>query len=425
MITNTHQFGIKQEQDKLQYNKQSMSVTNELLTDKEKHVFEAKKRKFYLYTAFLYLLSEIAIENKEKSVLLYKIFKSYYAEIETKWVKGMTKKLTEKIEYYREFCMRIIAMKSTDISSIEKIQDVMLSHKLTKESLEAHKHIIAQLLNEINSKKEQIYLFTSENEILKKELRFFLWDYESLKLSKEFRENMKNIQINKIIETIQSELGERKVYKFEMAGLVNSERLITASGQKTHFLDQKMYYLKEIEKLNITQKDLYEERNIWREKYNMLKMESELHIQRITNELSKYREVEIKVYNYAGTQTDIDNLEFNKMLMNHNAIISERRLTENKLTRFIERINYNVTSAQPMSKRALLEFITEIYNEKIMSDHRKENENKRKLNLDEFFYYYMKNKHKLVELIEKNCEEGIMSILKYSSRFRLLILLYH
>jgi len=37
----------------------------------------------------------------------------------------------------------------------------------------------------------------------------------------------------------------------------------------------------------------------------------------------------------------------------------------------------------------------------------------------------MKNKHKLVELIEKNCEEGIMSILKYSSRFRLLILLYH
>lgn len=64
----------------------------------------------------------------------------------------------------------------------------------------------------------------------------------------------------------------------------------------------------------------------------------------------------------------------------------------------------------------LLDLIPEIFNEKLISDIRRENENRRKYHMDEFFFYHMKNKYKLSELIDKACEEVILALFKYSGK---------
>ena len=59
--------------------------------------------------------------------------------------------------------------------------------KFIKENLTSHKKIIHQLLQSLNKKKDDIYLLNSQNEILEKECRFWIYDFDSLKNSTEMR----------------------------------------------------------------------------------------------------------------------------------------------------------------------------------------------------------------------------------------------
>lgn len=89
--------------------------------------------------------------------------------------------------------------------------------------------------------------------------------------------------------------------------------------------------------------------------------------------------------------------------------------TFNKLTNFIEKIKFQCSKLKPISKKSVLNFIPEIYNEKMQCDSRLDLEGKMKMTLDEFFIKYMKDKFKMSKIVKKNTEQMILSIIKYSS----------
>ena len=74
-----------------------------------------------------------------------------------------------------------------------------------------------------------------------------------------------------------------------------------------------------------------------------------------------------------------------------------------------------MSKAKPISKKSLLYFIPEVFNEKLDSDAKYEKEKKNKLQFDQFFFEFMQSKFKIKKLVKKHCEESIMSIAKYSS----------
>ena len=84
-----------------------------------------------MYLIFLHLLSDISKECKEKSILLYKFFKLYFAEQEKKWIL-LLNKVQDKIRYYKDLCKVIIQQKNKHIEKIEFINEVLFSHKITE-----------------------------------------------------------------------------------------------------------------------------------------------------------------------------------------------------------------------------------------------------------------------------------------------------
>jgi len=110
-----------------------------------------------------------------------------------------------------------------------------------------------------------------------------------------------------------------------MAALVNSERFVDASGQKT-FFSQKQYYIGELEKLNQKHKEAMDKKKKWKDRYFTLKTEYDIDINRLYNALDNFRNFQEIQKSNAEIQTEVDNSEYNKMLMNHNAVKSENRL---------------------------------------------------------------------------------------------------
>ncbi len=60
---------------------------------------------------------------------------------------------------------------------------------------------------------------------------------------------MKSVQVYKIILNVETELAGKNIHRSEKACLVNSDRYILASGQRSYFFEQKTAYQDEIEKL--------------------------------------------------------------------------------------------------------------------------------------------------------------------------------
>ena len=77
------------------------------------------------------LLSEISLESKEKAFLLYKFFKIYFVHQEKKYTFAF-KKMSEKINFYKELCRSVIQQKSKHIEKMEVIHEVLFSNKMTK-----------------------------------------------------------------------------------------------------------------------------------------------------------------------------------------------------------------------------------------------------------------------------------------------------
>jgi len=141
-------------------------------------------------------------------VLLYKIFKLFFVEQERKWTIVVSK-LKEKITYFKELSKTIIQQKHKHLEKIEKINDILFSKKLSIENLNDHKSLIKDLLHIVNEKRDEIYLINSERDILKREINFWIYDFENLKLDKRIREKLKDLKLPQMVKNINEEMSHK------------------------------------------------------------------------------------------------------------------------------------------------------------------------------------------------------------------------
>ena len=78
------------------------------------------------------------------------------------------------------------------------------------QNLMAHKKLIQDLLNIVNEKRDTIYLLQSENEILSKELNFWVYDFEKLKLDNTIRQQLKDLNTQKMANNVSDEMSHKK-----------------------------------------------------------------------------------------------------------------------------------------------------------------------------------------------------------------------
>ncbi len=118
--------------------------------------------------------------------------------------------MKEKIHYYKELAKTVIQQKNKHLAKIEAINDCLFANKLSMQNLQNHKNLIKDLLNVVNEKRDQIYLLMSENEILTKELNFWVYDFDKLKLDNDIREKMKELNIPKMVQNVNDEMSHKQ-----------------------------------------------------------------------------------------------------------------------------------------------------------------------------------------------------------------------
>jgi hypothetical protein len=363
----------------------------------------------------IHSLSEVFSECKEKAILLYKIFKFYFIELEKKWTNKILN-LKQKINYYKEFCKNILQSKNKDSSFFDSnfINEVIFSHNLDNENLNNHKKLVQQLIQVTNEKRDEIFLLKTKKKILKDELRLWVYDYETLKLNKSLREKINEINLQDIIQNVNDEMFHKPLTRDQKTLLVNADRYSLASENRNYFYDQKKFYLSEIERIT----KLYEKQ------YNK-KQELKSRIRTLSEQHSKERntlgkEIEFLREKLAwnkvdrGNQTEVDTFSFNKMKLNNDILKNQNRLVKNKLINYIENIKYNNCRENPISKKSLLSLIAELYSEKIENDNKCEAKEIFKLSLDEYFYLFISEKFKLSKIIKRNCQQTLLAIFKYA-----------
>ena len=131
-------------------------------------------------------MSELSVKFKDRAVLLYKFFKVYFVEHEKKWL-DILNTMKDKIRYFKDLCKIMIQQKHKHIQKVERINDVLFANNLTRQNLEDHKQLIKDLLLINNEKREEIYIMTSNQETFEKEMRFWIYDFDCIKLSESLR----------------------------------------------------------------------------------------------------------------------------------------------------------------------------------------------------------------------------------------------
>lgn len=104
----------------------------------------------------------------------------------------------------------IIQNKDNNINLLQKLNDVLVSTKMTEENLNEHKLMIQTLLNVINKKREEIFIMNSKVEIAEKELKFWIYDFDKLKTNKKIREELAKIQVDKLKHNLNEELKHKR-----------------------------------------------------------------------------------------------------------------------------------------------------------------------------------------------------------------------
>ncbi len=148
-------------------------------------------------------------ECKEKAILLYKVFKMFFAEQERKWA-NLTSKIKEKIDYYKDLCKTILETKERRENKLEKLNDILFQKNLTETNLNNHKTIIYNFIDLLNEKREDIYLHRSNMEIMTRELNLFVHGFELIKLDKNIREKIREIDWVNLYNNISKELSHKQ-----------------------------------------------------------------------------------------------------------------------------------------------------------------------------------------------------------------------
>jgi hypothetical protein len=118
--------------------------------------------------------------------------------------------MKDKISYYKELAKNVIQQKNKHLAKIEAINDCLFANKLSKENLMAHKKLIQDLLYVINEKRDHIYLLQSDIETLTKEINFWVYDFDKLKLDNVIRQQLKDLNIDKMVKNVMDEMSHKK-----------------------------------------------------------------------------------------------------------------------------------------------------------------------------------------------------------------------
>ncbi len=118
--------------------------------------------------------------------------------------------MKEKVNYFKELSKTVIQQNNKHLQKIEKINDILFANKLSMQNLQDHKLLINDLLNVINEKRDQIYLLTSEKEIIEKELNFWIYDFDKLKYNQRFREKVKELNVQHIVKNVSEEMSHKQ-----------------------------------------------------------------------------------------------------------------------------------------------------------------------------------------------------------------------
>lgn len=117
-----------------------------------------------------------------------------------------------KIKYYKDLCKIIISKEKgpkNDLKVLEKLNDVLFSSNLTLENLNVHKDIIKELISINNQKREEIFTIKTEKDIMEKELKFWIYDFDNIKSNNRLREEMSRISSFNIRRSLDEELKHK------------------------------------------------------------------------------------------------------------------------------------------------------------------------------------------------------------------------
>lgn len=391
------------------------NLANEIFPKNDPAFFNIRRKFLYLFLVFIQILSEISQHNKEKATLIYKFFKIYFSQQESKWLI-IINRFKDRISYYKNLCKLIIQHKNKHLDRVEKISDVLSQNRLSKENLEDHKNLIHDLLNCMNERRDTIYLLNSKIEILENELKFWIYDWDNLKLDPKFREKFKNFNFESVAKNVTEEMMHKQLSKAELSILINADSYLIISGQKNYFFDQKTYFTTEIDRLTKLYKTMHISKDKWKNRFKESESANINRIFYLEREIYNFREkFEIEKIDTI-IQTDIDVLTMNKLIKNSESIKLYKSLNKNKLQSFIDNIKFECTIEKPLCLKSLLNLIADVYSEKISQDNTLEKLSSQSTKkFDVFFHDYMEKKFKIKNTIKKHCIESILSIIKYSN----------
>lgn len=124
----------------------------------------------------------------------------------------------------------IIQSKESNIEILEKLNETLVSTKMTEENLKNHKLLIHSLVNIINTKREEIFIMNSKVEIMEKELNFWIYGFEKIKANKRLRDDIKKIQVEKLRKNLEEELKHKR---YKLSYLLNNNNNKNCIGSQS------------------------------------------------------------------------------------------------------------------------------------------------------------------------------------------------
>ena len=394
------------------FKKKYLLSLNDIKKENKENYYKSCKRYLILYFIFLQELSDISREFKEKSILLYKLFVHFLAEQDKKWI-NVINKMKEKINYYKNLSKTLLSQKNNNTQNIEDLTTILFSNKISKENLQNHKKIINQLITIVNEKREEVYQLEAKISILEHELNFWIIDFNDLKLDQNLRIKKQNMNIEEMKQNVIDELKFKNVAPNVKTLVLNSDILLSLSGQRNYFYDSKKFYLNENKRLMELVNHKQTRKLYYKKLYKKNEFEFENEKRKLRQKID-FLQIKMDIIKLdESTQTDIDYYKFNKLIKNNNIITINKRLIQSKLIDIVEEITYNTKEIEALGKQSLLNLIPDLYRRKAKDNILKEKENLPKLNFDEIFLEYMNEKFKLKKIVKQNCEKTIKAILIY------------
>ncbi len=140
---------------------------------------------------------------------MYKVFKMFFSEQERKW-SNLTLKIKQKLEYYKDLFKTIIQNKEKKENIMEKLNEILFQNVLSEINLQNHKKIIYNFIDLLNEKRDEIYLNKSQIDIYKRELNLFVHGFDLIKIDKDIREKIREINWKDLYNNISMELSHKQ-----------------------------------------------------------------------------------------------------------------------------------------------------------------------------------------------------------------------